>query len=129
MHYSEQVDDLVFGWNDFQQSTFQILRNIILDANPAITESVKYKVPFYTLNGLLMYMSPVKDGTVYLSFCQGDKMLDTHGLFAVDQAKNVRKIYFTPNSEVDWQVIATYILEAIDINLKQRSFSNKKKPR
>lgn len=129
MRYSEQVDDLVFDWNDFQQSTFQILRNIILDANPAITESVKYKVPFYTLNGLLMYMSPVKDGTVYLSFCQGDKMLDPNGLFAFDDTKNVRKIYFTPDLVVDWEVITAYVLEAVEINLKERSFTKKKKPR
>ena len=127
MNRSLQVDELVFDWNDFQQYVFQILRNIILDANPAITESVKYKVPFYTLNGLLMYVSPVKDGTLYLSFCQGDQMLDPSGLFASDDAKKVRKIYFTPDEEIDWETITAYIFEAVEINLKERSFSRKKK--
>lgn len=128
MNHSQQVDDLIFGWNNFQQFTFQVLRNIILDANPAITESVKYNVPFYTLNGLLMYVSPVKDGTLYLSFCQGDQMLDPNGVFARDDAKKVRKIYFTADEETDWETITTYVLEAVDINLKERSFTKKKKP-
>ena len=129
MNYSEQVDALVFDWNDFQRSTFQALRSIILDANPAIAESVKYKVPFYTLNGLLMYVSPVKGGSLYLSFCQGDKMLDPNGLFAVDDAKNVRKVYFRPESEIDWEVVTAYIFEAVEINFTERSFTKKKKPR
>lgn len=129
MRYSHQVDDLVFDWNDFQQSTFQVLRNIILDANAAITESVKYNVPFYTLNGLLIYVSPVKDGTLYLSFCQGDQMVDPSGLFASDDAKKVRKIFLTPDLEIDWGTITAYVLEAVQINLKERSFTKKKKPR
>ena len=128
MNHSLQVDELVFDWNDFQQATFHVLRNVILDVNPAIIESVKYKVPFYTLNGLLMYVSPVKDGSLYLSFCQGDRMLDPNGLFAIDDAKNVRKIYFIPTEEIDWEAITAHVLEAVDINLKERSFTKKKKP-
>ena len=128
MHYSQYVDDLVFDWNGFQKVTFQVLRNIILDTNSAIQESVKYKVPFYTLNGLLMYVSPVNDGSLYLSFCQGNLMVDPNGLFALDNTKNVRKIYFTPELEVDWEIINAYVLEAVAINLRERSFSKKKKP-
>jgi hypothetical protein len=76
-----------------------------------------------------MYVSPVKDGTVYLSFCQGNQMLDLNGLFASDDAKSVRKIYFTPDEEIDWETITDYILEAVEINLKERSFLKNKKPR
>jgi hypothetical protein len=55
-------------------------------------------------------------------------MLDPNGLFAIDDAKNVRKLYFRPNEETDWKAITAYVLEAVDINLKERSFSKKKKP-
>lgn len=129
MQRSFAVDELVFDWNEHQRSIFSILRGIILDANPVIVESVKFGVPFYSLNGLLMYVNPVKDGSLYLSFCQGDLMLDADGLFASDMAKNVRKIYFKPEQEIDWQVISAYVVEAVYINLKVRSFTKSKKPR
>ena len=54
-------------------------------------------------------------------------MLDPSGLFASDDAKKVRKIYFTPDEEIDWETITAYIFEAVEINLKERSFSRKKK--
>lgn len=128
MRYSAAVDDLVFDWNDHQQMVFDILRNIILDANPMISESIKYKVPFYTLNGLLMYVSPMKNGSLYLSFCQGDLMLDPEGVFVEDTTKRVRKIFFQPSDKIDWELITAYVLEAVEINLKERSFTKKKKP-
>ena len=126
--FSSKVDDLVFSWTEHQQETFQTLRSIILESNSAIVESVKYNVPFYTLNGLLMYISPTKDENLYLGFCQGDLMLDTEGMFAADVTKNVRKIYFIGQDQVEWQIIQSYILEAVDINLQQRSFTKRKKP-
>ena len=126
--FSSEVDNLVFSWSDYQQETFKTLRALILETNPAITESVKYKVPFYTLNGLLMYVSPVKEGGFYLGFCQGDIMLDAENLFAQANTKNVRKMFFTETLDVDWQIVQSYVFEAIEINLAQRSFSKTKKP-
>ena len=128
MRYSTPVDNLVFEWNEHQQETFQILRNQILDANPMVVESVKYNVPFYTLNGLLMYISPLKNGGIYLSFCQGELMLDPEELFITDTTKNVRKIYFLENETPNWGVVYSYVLEAIEINLQNRSFTKNKKP-
>jgi len=128
MRYSIGVDNLVFDWSDFQKDVFNTLRNIILDANPMIEESVKYNVPFYTLNGLLMYVSTLKNDALYLSFCQGDMMLDPAGIFVSDTTKRVRKVVFNPNEKVSWESVTAYVLEAVQINLVERSFSKKKKP-
>ena len=128
MMFSSEVDDLVFSWTDHQRETFHALRSIIPEVNPVIVESVKYKVRFFMLNGLLIYVSPMKDGNLYLGFCQGDLMLDAEGIFAMDVTKNVRKIYFMDQNEVDWQIIRSYVLEGVAINLHQRSFIQRKKP-
>ena len=129
MRYSVAVDNLVFDWNEFQQHTFRVIRDLVLDVNPIIVESVKYGVPFYTLNGLFMYVSPTKEGELYLAFCHGDLMLDADGLFSVSDTKKVRKIEFHQSHVPNWSLIESYVFEAVDINLRQRSFSKNKKPR
>ncbi len=93
-----------------------------------VVESVKYNVPFYTLNGLLMYISPTKNGGLYLAFCQGDLMVDSYGLFSVPDTKNVRKVQFPFESNVNMDALHQYILEAVSINLRVKSFTKYKKP-
>lgn len=128
MQRSVAVDDLVYDWTQHQRSVFEVLRTIIVDTDSAIAECVKYNVPFYTLNGLLMYVSPVKDGSIYLGFCQGDLMLDADGVFAPDKTKNVRKIFFPEGTTTDWDRVAAYVFEAVHINRSVRSFQKRKRP-
>ena len=93
-----------------------------------VVEGVKYNVPFYTLNGLLMYISPMKKGGLYLAFCQGNLMVDSYGLFSVPDTKNVRKVQFQFESKVNMDALHQYILEAVSINLRVKSFAKYKKP-
>ncbi len=53
MKTSVAVNLLLESWTDEQRQMCDVLRGIILDASPSILESVKFNIPFYTMNGFL----------------------------------------------------------------------------
>lgn len=104
-----------------------VLRDMILNASPAISESVKFNIPFYDMNGMFMYISPAKGKTqgVLLAFCQGRLMDDPESIFSAHDRKEVRHIVIDQLDERLFDIIQRYIYEAVTINKSQRSFSKR----
>lgn len=124
---SRAVDMLVSAWSEPQQEVTDLLRYLILDVSPAITESVKFNIPFYDMNGMLMYISPLKGKGrgVVLAFCQGRLMDDSAGVFTAHDRKEVRHIVIDSLDESLVDTVRQYIIEAVTINKVRRSFSKK----
>jgi len=122
---SEAVDVLISSWSAHQQETVHLLRDLILDTSPAITESVKFHIPFYDMNGMLMYISPSKGKGVVLAFCQGRLMDDPAGVFTAHDRKEVRHIVIDSLDENLLETVRQYILEAVTINKVRRSFTKR----
>jgi hypothetical protein len=125
MRRSVAVDHLLEGWTDDQQSIADVLRSIILDAEPAIQESVKFNIPFYVMNGLLIYISPQKKGGLLLAFCQGRLMSDSEQVFVGHDRKEVRHVPLIEMNSDQFETIQRYVDEAIAINRIRRSFTMK----
>jgi len=125
MPRSVAVDHLIEGWTEEQQAIVEVLRGIILDASPAISESVKFNIPFYVMNGFLFYISPQKKGGVLLAFCLGHHMDDPNAIFSGHDRKEVRHIAITRLQEPLFEVVQQYVLEAVMLNHTKRSFTKK----
>ena len=61
-----------------------LLRGEILESHPAITESLKYGVPFYTLKKNICYLTHSKKDGVYIGFIQGHKLSNEQGVLLTD---------------------------------------------
>lgn len=124
---SVAVDLLVSTWPEHRQQLVDVLRDMILNASPAISESVKFNIPFYDMNGMFMYISPAKGKTqgVLLAFCQGRLMDDPESIFSAHDRKEVRHIVIDQLDERLFDIIQRYIYEAVTINKSQRSFSKR----
>lgn len=70
------------------------LREEILDSHPAITESLKYGVPFYTLKKNICYLTQSKKDGAYIGFIQGHKLSNEQGILITDGRKQVKIIQF-----------------------------------
>ncbi len=103
-----------------------VLRGIILEASPVIVESVKFHIPFYTMNGFLFYISPLKKGGIQLAFCQGRLMDDIEMLFVGHNRKEVRHIELHTMDSAPFEAIQAYVFEAVALNKTQRSFTKRK---
>jgi len=68
------------------------LREVIINAHPQIQESIKYKLPFYTFNGLLFFLNPRKD-YVEMGFCNGAYLHDEAGVFKALDRAYIRHLY------------------------------------
>ena len=126
MRTSAAVNLLLESWTDEQRQMCDVLRGIILEASPAIVESVKFNIPFYTMNGFLFYISPIKKGSVQLAFCQGRLMDDFDAVFTGRDRKEVRHIVLPSIDLAPFDAIQAYVYEAVALNKTRRSFTKDK---
>lgn len=102
-----------------------VVRKIILKNIPDVEESIKFTVPFYSREGLLCYISPLKkkDG-IYLGFVKGHLMSDESGVFTGKDLKQIRHIEFRKSSDIKRRLLKNYLEEAVMLNeLKRDIFS------
>lgn len=97
-----------------QRVILQQLRQLILDAAPQIEESIKWKIPFYSCQGLLCYLNPLPGG-VALGFCRGALLSNEQGLLSGD-GKEVRLLFLPTGSSLPLAEIRQLLQEAILLN-------------
>jgi hypothetical protein len=89
---------------------------------------MKFNIPFYTLNGLLFYFSLYKKKEFVLGICNGAKLQDKHQKLRADaKQKYIRHWVLVESAEPNYELLAEYIEEAINLNLTQRTFTQSKK--
>ncbi|EMR03427.1 DUF1801 domain-containing protein [Cesiribacter andamanensis] len=90
------------------------LRELILQAAPAIEESLKWKIPFYAHQGLLCYLNPTPGG-ICLGFCRGALLSNAGGLLT-GEGKEVRLLHLTSDTPLPLDAIRQLLQEALLLN-------------
>lgn len=122
-----KVEDYITELPLWMQEQLFVVREIILQSHPNIKEEIKFNIPFYSLNGLLFYFSVYKKKDFVLGICNGAKLADAHLMLRADaKQKYIRHWVLHEKQEPDYDLLAQYVEEAIQLNLKHRAFSQAK---
>jgi hypothetical protein len=120
---SQQIDDIIKEPGDWRGEKLAQLRALILEADPAVVEEVKWKkpskpsgVPVWVHDGNICIADTLKNA-VRLTFPKGAQIEDPNGLFNTRlNSKTVRAIDFYEGDTVDEAALKALILEAVRVN-------------
>lgn len=120
---SQQIDDIIKGAPDWRGSKLAQLRKVIMKADSAIVEEVKWKKPsrpegvaVWSHDGNICIADILKNA-VRLTFPKGAQVKDPKKLFNTRlDSKTVRAIDFFEEAVVDEAALKALILEAVKLN-------------
>jgi hypothetical protein len=121
---SELIDELIASTADWRGPTFAMLRKIIHDADPEITEEVKWVrpanpmgTPVWEHNGIVCFVNILK-GRVRLNLWEGASLPDPEKLFnAMLEGNKSRAIDFSEGDTLDETAIGALIKSGVARNL------------
>ena len=124
---SQQIDAIIQKQADWRGEKLARLRALILNADPAVVEEVKWKkpsrpegVPIWSQAGNICVADILKNA-VRLTFPKGAQMKDPYKLFNTRlDSKGVRAIDFHENDKVDEAAFKALILEAVRLNTPKK---------
>lgn len=127
------IDAKIKGLGDWRGETLARLRALIREADPDVTEDVKWRkpsnplgVPVWEHAGMICTGELYKD-KVKLTFAKGAAIEDPSGLFNSGLDGNVRRaIDFREGDEIDAQAFKALVRAAVALNVSTRAV---KKPR
>ena len=117
---SEEIDAIIKKSDDWRGETLSRLRGIVLGADPALVEEVKWKkpskpegVPVWSHDGIVCIGETLKNA-VRLTFPKGAKLKDPKQLFNARMDSNsVRAIDFREGEKVPEAALRALIREAV----------------
>jgi hypothetical protein len=110
------IDARIAELNDWRGATLAKLREIITQASPDITEEWKWRVPVWSLNGILCTGETYKNA-FKMTFPKGASLPDPNHLFNASLEGNTRRaIDFHQNDPIDEKSLTQLIRAAIDAN-------------
>lgn len=120
---AQEVDAIISNADDWRGEMLSRLRGIVLAADPAIDEDVKWKkpsrpegVPVWSLDGIICIGEMLKN-SVRLTFPKGAQLKDPKKLFnARLDSKSVRAIDFREDGKPPEADLKALVLEAADLN-------------
>src|ERR1022692_5257762 len=116
MNSSELIDQQIAELADWRGKTMAKLRKIVHDADPEITEELKWDVPVFSHNGLVLALAAFK-GNVKMNFFQGASLPDSHKLFNSGlEAKKTRAIDFHEKDKINEPALKDLIRAAVAHN-------------
>lgn len=120
---SELMDDVIARTTDWRGETLAKLRRIIHDADPAITDEMKWKrpsnptgTPTFEHNGIVCIAVVLKE-RVRLTFGAGSILPDPQHLFNAQLNGKSRAIDFYRGDKLDEAALKAMIRKAVEINL------------
>ena len=121
---SEEIDAMIAATPDWRGTTLAQLRRIIRDADPEITEEVKWKrpsnpmgAPVFEHNGIVCVGNILKE-RVRLSFLAGLSLPDPHKILtAVSEGNKTRIIDLREGDAIDESALEDLIRAAVERNL------------
>lgn len=126
MNASDEIDAKIAGLADWRGETLARMRRLILEADPEIVETVKWRkpsnpsgVPVWERGGILCTGEPYK-GKVKLTFAKGAKLEDPQGLFNASLEGNAtRAIDIGEGATVDEAAFKALVRSAVALNLQK----------
>lgn len=118
MNASERIDQQIAELSDWRGPMIALLRKLIQEAYPDISEEWKWNTAVWSHKGLVCSSGPFKQ-TVKLNFFEGAALEDTHQLFNAGlDAKKTRAIDFHEGDTIDEPALKDLIRTAVAHNLK-----------
>ncbi len=77
---SREVDEWFEGYDNPQKALVQAVREVVLDADPRVQETVKWKAPTFMFEGNIASFFPRSRRTVTLMFHTGASLDDPDGV-------------------------------------------------
>ena len=127
MKQHPEIDLYINEKPDFSRPILTKLRSLIFQASGNIEETMKWRNPCYSQNGLVCAMAAFKQH-VNFSFFSGKQITDTHQLFepSDNQTLAALKFYTLGEMHAD-EVLIGYIQQAIKLNLENKTNHSKRK--
>lgn len=124
MSGSSEVDTKIASLNDWRGAAMMRVRRLIKEADPDVTEGVKWRkpsnplgVPTWEHAGIICTGESYKD-KIKLTFARGAALEDPFGLFNSSLTGGTRRAIDIPEgSELDEKAFKALIREAIAVNL------------
>jgi hypothetical protein len=115
MTASEQIDEMITGLTDWRGTAFARIRKIILQADPLITEAVKWRgAPVWSHEGNLCLAVAFK-GKVKVTFPWGAMLPDPDKLFNSElEGKQWRAIDIFENDKINEKALKAMVRAAFD---------------
>ena len=120
MGASEQIDKMIAGLNDWRGPVFARLRKTIREADPAITEEVKWRgAPVWSHDGNLCLAAAFKD-KVKVTFPSGAMLPDPDKLFNSELGgAKWRAIDIFEHDKINEKALKALVRAAMDFNHKK----------
>lgn len=116
MNSTQQIDELIAGYDDWRGELLAELRATISSVDKNLTEEVKWGVPVWTSKGLVCAISAFKDH-VKINFFKGAQLPDPKRIFNSGQdSKEHRSINISKDQNVDLVAIKDLVKSAIKLN-------------
>lgn len=113
---SRLIDARIESLGDWRGETLAHLRTVILQADAGIVEEWRWRVPVWSLGGILCTGETYKKA-VKLTFARGAALDDPTGLFNASLDGNVRRaIDVREGEEVDAEALMALVRAAIALN-------------
>lgn len=117
MNPSERIDQQIAELTDWRGPLIAHLRNLILAADPGITEEWKWNTAVWSHQGLVCAVGTFKK-TVKMNFFQGASLTDPYKLFNSGlDAKKTRSIDFREGDTINEAALQDLIRTAVAHNV------------
>lgn len=131
MSKNSAVDEYIKSKEPFAQEILIHLRNVIHDASPDISETIKWRQPCFEQDGLVCAFAAFKKH-VNFSFFKGQFLNDSAGIFTPSDNNELTALKFSSVADIpDSDVLKAYIQQAIALNstgeLKKKTTPRKDK--
>ena len=122
-HAAQEIDAIIGNADDWRGEMLSQLRGMVLAADPAIDEDVKWKkpskpegVPVWSFGGIVCIGEMLKNA-VRLTFPKGAQLRDPKKLFnARLDSKSVRAIDFPEGGQLPEAALKALVREAVALN-------------
>lgn len=123
---SDIIDDYLIDLPEDKKIDYLTIHQFILECSELIQVEKKFNFPFYTFNGLLLYINfDKKFKQFYIGFCNGYLIQDNSNILIQGDTKQIRKWYFKDEEQLEKNayLLKNLILQSMEIN---RIKANKK---
>jgi hypothetical protein len=123
---SDIIDDYLIDLPEDKKIDYLTIHQFIIECSELIQVEKKFNSPFYTFNGLLLYINfDKKIKQFYIGFCNGYLIQDKSNILIQGDTKQIRKWYFKDEEQLEKNayLLKNLILQSMEIN---RIKANKK---
>ena len=116
---SQLINARIRELGDWRGKMLNRLRSLVKEADPAVVEEWKWRVPVWSHDGLICTGETYKN-IVKMTFAKGAALQDPSGLFNSSLDGNTRRaIDFREGEQIDEEALKTLIRAAVALNESQ----------